>query len=212
MKLAQLSSRTLVGGIFGLALSFVFAEVCSQGLFEIYSSATLFRNVTGNAPNILADGVNKISWAIFFCSCWWMLWKFDLFFTPIAQQSTELPVEPQSFARNKTSQKEKEEESFKPEEEEDKKSDPQTKEESDEEDPIPKHRFDDKDQRFLEVLNLSEETLADFDSIKSVYRKKIAQYHPDKVLAMGPEIREVADKKAKEINEAYEHFRKKFSS
>jgi hypothetical protein len=29
---------------------------------------------------------------------------------------------------------------------------------------------------------------------------------------MGPEIREVAEQKAKEINEAYEHFRKKFSS
>jgi hypothetical protein len=29
---------------------------------------------------------------------------------------------------------------------------------------------------------------------------------------MGPEIREVAEKKAKEINEAYEHFRKKFKS
>lgn len=212
MKLAQLSTRTLVGGLFGLSLSFVFAENSSQGLFDIYSSSTLFRNVTGNAPNILADGVNKISWAIFFCSCWWMLWKFDLFFTPIPQQSTELPEEPPSFARNKTSQKEKEEESFKPEEEEDKKSDPQTKQDSKAEDFLPKQHFDDKDQRFLETLNLSEESITDFDSIKSVYRKKIAQYHPDKVLAMGPEIREVADKKAKEINEAYEHFRKKFSS
>jgi hypothetical protein len=29
-------------------------------------------------------------------------------------------------------------------------------------------------------------------------------------MAMGPEIKEVAEKKAKEINEAYEYFRKKF--
>jgi DnaJ like chaperone protein len=44
--------------------------------------------------------------------------------------------------------------------------------------------------------------------IKTTYRKIIAQYHPDRVIAMGPEIQEVAEKKAKEINEAYEHLRK----
>ena len=72
--------------------------------------------------------------------------------------------------------------------------------------------FDDKDDElFFEILQISEEDAPrDFNSIKSVYRKKIAQYHPDKVSAMGPEITEVAEQKAKEINEAYEHFRKKF--
>ena len=72
--------------------------------------------------------------------------------------------------------------------------------------------FNDKDDHFFEVLKISEDSPRDFDSIKSTYRKKIAQYHPDKVSAMGPEIQEVAEEKAKEINEAYEHFRKKFSS
>ena len=38
------------------------------------------------------------------------------------------------------------------------------------------------------------------DEIKPSYRKLIAQYHPDRVAAMGEEIREVAEKKAKEIN------------
>ena len=46
--------------------------------------------------------------------------------------------------------------------------------------------------------------------MKSAYRKLIAQYHPDRVSAMGPEIKEVAETKAKEINEAYEYFRNKF--
>ena len=48
--------------------------------------------------------------------------------------------------------------------------------------------------------------------MKSHYRKLIAQYHPDRVRAMGPEIRDVAESKAKEINEAYEFFRRKFEA
>ena len=32
----------------------------------------------------------------------------------------------------------------------------------------------------------------------------MTQYHPDKVRSMGDEIREVAERKAKEINEAYQ--------
>ena len=38
----------------------------------------------------------------------------------------------------------------------------------------------------------------------------MTQYHPDKVRNMGDEIREVAERKAKEINEAYDYFRKKY--
>ena len=48
------------------------------------------------------------------------------------------------------------------------------------------------------------------EDAKSAYRTLIAQYHPDKVALMGDEIREVAERKAKEINEAYEHFRRKY--
>ena len=67
-----------------------------------------------------------------------------------------------------------------------------------------------EDLRFGKILEIDD--LQDSEKIKASYRKKIAQYHPDRVGAMGPEIREVAEKKAKEINEAYEHFRKKFKS
>lgn len=50
------------------------------------------------------------------------------------------------------------------------------------------------------------------EKVKSAYRKLIAQYHPDRVSAMGPEIRDVAEVKAKEINEAYDYFSKKFET
>ena len=61
-----------------------------------------------------------------------------------------------------------------------------------------------------ELLGLTRDDLKNFTKIKATYRNAIAQYHPDKVSSLGPEIREVADKKAKEINQAYEFFRKKF--
>jgi DnaJ-domain-containing protein 1 len=65
-----------------------------------------------------------------------------------------------------------------------------------------------EDYEYARVLGL--EKPIDLKVVKSTYRKIIAQYHPDRVVAMGPEIKEVAEKKAKEINEAYEHLRKKF--
>lgn len=41
------------------------------------------------------------------------------------------------------------------------------------------------------------------DEVSRAYKSKISQYHPDKVAQMGPEIREVAELKSKEINDAY---------
>ena len=66
--------------------------------------------------------------------------------------------------------------------------------------------FSSEDLKYAKVLGLEEPFQP--EEIKSTYRKIIAQYHPDRVIAMGPEIKEVAEKKAKEINEAYEHLRK----
>jgi len=42
------------------------------------------------------------------------------------------------------------------------------------------------------------------DEIKSAYRKLAAQYHPDKVNHLGDEFKTLAEKKFKEIQEAYE--------
>jgi len=39
--------------------------------------------------------------------------------------------------------------------------------------------------------------------ITAAYRSRISQYHPDKVARMGPEIRELAERKSAEINAAY---------
>lgn len=48
------------------------------------------------------------------------------------------------------------------------------------------------------------------EDVKSAYRRLMADYHPDKVAHLGSELRELALKKAKALNEAYEFFRKKY--
>ncbi len=51
------------------------------------------------------------------------------------------------------------------------------------------------------VLEVSAD--ASIDEIKNAYRRRINSYHPDKVATLGKEIREVAERKSKEINAAY---------
>lgn len=45
---------------------------------------------------------------------------------------------------------------------------------------------------------------ASVDEIKAAYRNAIKQYHPDYVANLGPELKEVAERKSKELNVAYE--------
>ncbi len=52
-----------------------------------------------------------------------------------------------------------------------------------------------------EVLKVAPD--ATVDEIRSAYRRLIAQYHPDKVATLGPEIRELAAAKAQELTVAY---------
>ncbi len=52
-----------------------------------------------------------------------------------------------------------------------------------------------------EVLGVSE--WATDAEVTAAYREKMGQYHPDKVATMGPEIRALAELKARQINEAY---------
>ncbi len=49
---------------------------------------------------------------------------------------------------------------------------------------------------------------SDIDSIKTAYKTKIKEYHPDKVQTMGKEIQEIANRKTKEINDAYNLIKK----
>ncbi len=55
---------------------------------------------------------------------------------------------------------------------------------------------------WYEVLEISRDASA--SEIKSAYRRIIAQYHPDKVAALGSELKDLAARKSKEINKAYE--------
>ena len=52
------------------------------------------------------------------------------------------------------------------------------------------------------ALGLSPE--ATDDEIDRAYRRLMSQYHPDKVAGAAPELREQAEKKAREINAAYD--------
>ncbi len=49
---------------------------------------------------------------------------------------------------------------------------------------------------------------ADMETVKKAYRKLSMQYHPDKVRHLGDEFRAVAEEKMKEINQAYDYFKK----
>ncbi len=49
---------------------------------------------------------------------------------------------------------------------------------------------------------------ADMEEVKKAYRKLSMQYHPDKVRHLGDEFRAVAEEKMKEINQAYDYFKK----
>jgi DnaJ like chaperone protein len=54
---------------------------------------------------------------------------------------------------------------------------------------------------WFEVLGVQE--AASLDEIANAYKKKIRQYHPDKVESLGPELKKLAELKSKEINAAY---------
>src|SRR5689334_20216103 len=45
---------------------------------------------------------------------------------------------------------------------------------------------------------------ASIDEIRRAYRSLMSQYHPDKVASLGPELRELCERKTKEINTAYD--------
>lgn len=46
--------------------------------------------------------------------------------------------------------------------------------------------------------------------VKSAYQTLVKQYHPDRVDGMGEELREIAEKRTKEINQAYLEFKKRW--
>ena len=62
--------------------------------------------------------------------------------------------------------------------------------------------------RYYASLGLDEG--ADMDTIKKTYRQLSMKYHPDKVSHLGDEFKGVAEEKMKELNAAYDFFKRKF--
>jgi len=60
---------------------------------------------------------------------------------------------------------------------------------------------------YAEILGLNGDMSP--SNIKSCYSALAKQYHPDRVQHLGVELRDVAERKMKEINEAYEYFKNK---
>lgn len=60
--------------------------------------------------------------------------------------------------------------------------------------------------QYYAVLGLQPD--ASMDAVKKAYRKLSMKYHPDKVNHLGEEFRSVAEEKMKEINAAYDFFKK----
>ncbi|WP_063571653.1 MULTISPECIES: J domain-containing protein [Luteibacter] len=54
---------------------------------------------------------------------------------------------------------------------------------------------------WYDVLGVARD--ATHEQIVSAYRARMSEYHPDKVANLGPDIRALAEQKAKEINAAY---------
>jgi DnaJ like chaperone protein len=51
------------------------------------------------------------------------------------------------------------------------------------------------------VLNI--DANASVEKIRAAYQTLMSQYHPDKVASLGAELRELAERKSKEIGVAY---------
>jgi DnaJ like chaperone protein len=66
-----------------------------------------------------------------------------------------------------------------------------------------------QDQEAQQYAVLGLEPGATEDDIKKAYRKLSMQYHPDKVVHLGVEFQKVAEEKMKEINAAYDYFKKR---
>jgi len=54
---------------------------------------------------------------------------------------------------------------------------------------------------WYKILEVEED--ASLQEIKKAYRKKILEYHPDRVASLGKEFQILAEEKAKKINNAY---------
>jgi DnaJ like chaperone protein len=75
-----------------------------------------------------------------------------------------------------------------------------------------KHPYDFPKESEIEAWHetLEVDSNASLEEIKAAYKRKISQYHPDKVSSLGPEFTPIAEKKTKQINSAYAEAVRKF--
>ena len=66
------------------------------------------------------------------------------------------------------------------------------------------------EQYFAKILELKDNYT--FDDVKTSYKNKMKDYHPDKVASLADEFRELAEEKSKILNEAYDFFKNKFKT
>jgi DnaJ-domain-containing protein 1 len=57
------------------------------------------------------------------------------------------------------------------------------------------------------VLGVSQRSC--LDEVKAAYRTKIKQCHPDRVMGLGEEFQQLADRKTREVNEAFNEARQR---
>ena len=189
------AKNAFTGGVEGFALAAFFAHFASTTLRGVYGNLGYLQDrndvwqffFSGGNPNEVLNFTQQVTWAFLLFGSWWMLWKFDGFFRPVPETAEtvgeDFDDEPEPS----------------PEQDETKTEDTTTE---------PETPPDPEEEDYAKILGLVGNYTP--EDAKSAYRILIAQYHPDKVALMGDEIREVAERKAKEINEAYEHFRRKY--
>jgi len=72
----------------------------------------------------------------------------------------------------------------------------------------PDYRRSKTEEEYRQILGIDDDDSP--ENIRKKYKELIAKYHPDKVQHLGREFQEIAEKKTKEIMEAYDFFRKKY--
>ena len=189
------ANNILAVGLSSFAFAVLFATFAGKAIRGVYEQwpslqdrATFWQLfASGGQQNDILGLTHKLIWLALMISMWWILWKFDIFFRPDSKEETS--VEDKDVEETEHAQKPEDEDMEEETDEPEKSSNPQ-------------------EENFASVLGLVDPY--DMDDVKSAYRTLIAQYHPDKVSRMGDEIREVAERKAKEINESYDFFRRKY--
>ena len=74
-------------------------------------------------------------------------------------------------------------------------------------DPVEPAR-EDPTRHWSDVLDIS--AMASREEIVAAYKRRISEYHPDKVATMGCEIRDLAQQRSAQINAAYDEAMKQF--